>query len=43
LIEQHLGANAANVTGAADNENLHRGAILPVSPAELKFAIRQLR
>src|SRR4029077_12833612 len=43
LIEQHLRANAADVTGAADNENFHRGAILPISPAELKFAISQLR
>jgi hypothetical protein len=43
LIEQHLRANAADITGAADNENFHRGSILPVSPVELKFAIRQLR
>ena len=43
LIEQHLRANAANITGAADNENLHRVAILALSLAELKFAIRQLR
>jgi hypothetical protein len=43
LIEQHLRANATDVTGATDNENFHRGAILPISPAELKFAIRELR
>ena len=43
LIEQNLRANATDVTGAADNENFHRGAILPFSPAELKFAIRELR
>ena len=43
LIEQHLRANAANVTGAAHDENFHPGAILPVLSKELKVAIHQLR
>jgi hypothetical protein len=43
LIEQHLCANAADVTSAADDENFHPGAILPVVLAKLKGLIRQLR
>ena len=43
LIEQHFRTNAADVTSAADDENFHPGAILPVLSTELKFAIRQLR
>jgi len=43
LIEQHLGTNATDVTSAADDENFHPGAILPVLSTELKFAIRHLR
>jgi len=40
LIEQYLRANAADVTSAADDENFHPGAILPVLSTELKFALR---
>jgi hypothetical protein len=36
LIEQHLRTNAANITGATDDENLHPDAILPAGLAKLK-------